>query len=184
LYFGGRGQDSVGLLPKLSEVFFDVRVITFNYRGYGKSQGEPSEQKLYDDALEIYKKVYKHYGDVVVLGFSLGSSIASYLASKTDIKKLFIVGAFSSLNDLIKDKYGFRFPFLKYGFYTCKYLQESDAKVYIFVSKDDNVVPFNDSFRLENCPKNLERFVVVSGVNHIELLWHKDVIKEIKKNLV
>jgi len=157
-----------------------VRIFTFNYRGYGKSESNPSEVNLYSDALEVYEKVLKHYGEVELFGYSLGSSVASFLASKKDIKKLFIVGGFSSLGDLVKDKYGFRFPFLRYGFFTCKYLQESDAKVYIFVSKDDNVVPFNDSFRLENCPKNLEKFVVLSGLNHVELLWSDEVVDGIR----
>ena len=183
LYFGGRGQDSVGLLPKLAEIYGNVQIFTFNYRGYGKSEAKPTEEKLYSDALEVYDKVIKNYGNVSLLGYSLGSSIASYLSSKREIDKLFLIGAFTSMEELIKDTYRFRLPFLKYSFFTCKYLKVNNQETYIFLSKDDKTVLFKNSKKLKNCPKNLKKFMVLEGLNHVEILYCFEVINEIKTNL-
>ena len=182
LYFGGRGQDSVGLLPKLASCLKDVQIITFNYRGYGGSKGKPSEQALLKDSLHVGKMVAKHYGNFSVLGYSLGSSVAAYLASCMPIEKLYLVGAFSSIDSLAFHKYHFHLPILRYHFNTCSFLQKASCEVEIFVSKDDHVVPIEEAMELKSCyPKAL--FYILQNYNHVELLWCDEVINRLKDQL-
>ena len=182
LYFGGRGQDSVGLLPKLSECYPEVRIVTFNYRGYGKSEGEPNERDILADALLIYERVTKSFGAVDLLGYSLGCSVAAFVASKKNPKKLFLVAPFTSLESLVEDLYGFRLPLIRYRFDTCAYVAKTESKIYIFITKDDDIVPFQNAKRLHKCAVT-GTFVELDGLNHIEILCSVEVVDAIASSL-
>ncbi len=177
LYFGGRGQDSVGLLPKLSTCYGDFRIVTFNYRGYGKSGGVPDEKSIFQDALLVYDRVVKNFGALELLGFSLGCSVASYVASKRDPKRLFLIAPFASMKSLVKDVHGFGLPLLRYRFDTCAYLEKVECDVYIFISRDDNVVPYKNSKRFYACA--LVDIMELEGLTHVELLCDDRVIGSI-----
>jgi len=176
LYFGGRGQDSVGLLPKLSQCYGDFRIVTFNYRGYGKSEGTPDETHLLHDALLIYEKVQKNFGEADIVGYSLGCSIASYVASEKSVKKLFLIAPFASLETLVKDVYGFALPFLRYCFDTCAYLKKAKCEVHIFLSRDDTVVPYENSKKLHACAHTI---VELDELSHVEMLCDERVVEYI-----
>ena len=169
LYFGGRGQDSVGLLPKLSRCYSDFRIITFNYRGYGKSEGVVNERNMMQDALLVYDKVVKNFGEIDLLGFSLGCAVASYVAANRDAKRVFLIAPFASLESLVRDIYGFSLPLLRYRFDTCAHIALTNAKITLFVSKDDNVVPVKNARRLKECAK-LYEYKEFCGLSHVEML--------------
>lgn len=179
LYFGGRGQDSVGLLPKLSTCYTDLRIVTFNYRGYGKSEGKADEKSMMGDALLVYEKVHKHFGDIEVMGYSLGCAPASFVAAGKELKKLYLIAPFSSLKTLVKDVYGVAFPLLRYSFDICKYLKNTRCEVKLFISKDDNFVPYKNAKRLKSCIKKYDEFVELEGLNHVELLCERRVYDSI-----
>ncbi len=60
LFFGGREHDSVGLIDRLALNFKDSRIITFNYRSYGRSAGVVNEKNILNDALKIAEIVQKN----------------------------------------------------------------------------------------------------------------------------
>jgi len=182
LYYGGRGQDSVGLLPKLSLCYPGFRIVTFNYRGYGKSEGVPDEKSIMNDALLVYERVKKNFGEVDPLGYSLGCAVASYVASKKESKKLFLVAPFASLKTLMMDIYGFSLPLLRYHFDTCTNISKTSADIYIFASRNDNVVPVKNARRLQNC-SSLAAFLELDGLNHVEILCDEKVIDAIETYL-
>ena len=182
LYFGGRGQDSVGLLPKLSYCYPDFRIVTFNYRGYGKSEGKPDEKSIMQDALLVYEKVKKNFGEVELAGYSLGCAVASYVAANTDVKRLFLIAPFASLKSLVQDVHGFSLPLLRYRFDTCAYLARTTAKVHIFVSRDDNIVPIKNARRLQKCAA-LEAFVELDSLNHVQILCSEKVMDALESYL-
>jgi len=180
LYFGGRGQDSVGLLPKLAEQLPSLRIVTFNYRGYGKSEGKPTEKVLLDDAVLIAQKIQNRYEDIIVVGYSLGGAIASYATLHVKVKSLVLIGAFCSLDSLVEQKHKIKLPFLRYHFFTCKYLKNIEIPVSLFLSKDDSVVPYNEAKKLKDAISHLKIYKEFEGLNHVELLWEKEVITLIK----
>ena len=85
IYYGGNAEDvSVNLLDR--HRLPSTSILLMNYRGYGASTGKPSEDALYRDALHVFdhliqqeKLVPEH---VVLMGRSLGSGVAAYVASK------------------------------------------------------------------------------------------------------
>ncbi len=181
LYFGGRGQDSVGLLPKLAELYPQCRIVTFNYRGYGKSGGRPSERAIFEDSLHVMRLVQKHYSTPHIMGYSLGSSVAAYVASKIPPRRFYLIGAFCSIASLTRQRFGRSLPFLRYSFDTCEYLKNVPGGVCLFASKDDNVVAFASVLELvEHAKKKVECFEVYEGLNHVELLWDARVHERIR----
>ncbi len=184
LVFVGRSHDAVALINKLSEVYPRLRVISFNYRGYGKSGGSVNEKNILSDALKIGALVKKHYGDFYLLGFSLGSNVAAYLASKQQVKALFLVGAFDSITALSKEK----FPrlcciekLIRYKFPTDEYVKSVAVKSYLFVSADDETVPLKNAKNLKESIKNLAGYMELEGLSHKELLWDKRVTDKINE---
>jgi pimeloyl-ACP methyl ester carboxylesterase len=184
LVFVGRSHDAVALINRLSEVYPRLRVISFNYRGYGKSGGSVNEKNILSDALKIGTLVKKHYGDFYLLGFSLGSNVAAYLASKQQVKALFLVGAFDSITALSKAK----FPklccldkMLRYNFPTDRYVKDITAPTYIFTSVDDETVYIQNAKNLKKSVKNLAGYVELEGLSHKELLWDDRVTNKINE---
>ncbi|NPA66435.1 MAG: alpha/beta hydrolase [Epsilonproteobacteria bacterium] len=181
LYFGGRGQDSVGLLPKLVETLPNLRIVTFNYRGYGKSQGNPNEKALLQDGVLVAQKIQKRYQNVTVIGYSLGGSIASYVALHVKVSSLVLIGAFCSLDSLIYQKYKRKLPLLRYHFFTCKYLKDVKIPVALLISKDDDVIDYNESKKIKEFIQKLYIYKELDKLNHRELLLNKEVISVINE---
>jgi len=176
LFFAGRNHDSVGVIKKLSLNFPTIRIVTFNYRSYGKSGGVIDEKNMFDDALKIAKLIQKNYGDFYILGFSIGSSVASFVASRVDVLGLFLVGVFDSIAGLAKRKYGVGFSWLyRYRFETFRFVQNVNAKTYIFVSVDDELTYIENARELKKHVKNLEFYKEFEGLSHKELLWYVEV---------
>ncbi len=182
LFFGGRSHDTVGLINRLSHKYPHVRIITFNYRSYGKSAGKISEKNILNDGLKIAQLVQKNYGDFYILGFSIGSSVASYVASKMDVLGVFLVGSFDSIALLTKQKYGKRLSWLlRYKFNNIEHVQEINAKTYIFAATDDETTYIQNARNLKHYVKNLVLYKELDNLTHKELLWDDTVVSEIHK---
>jgi len=184
LVFVGRSHDAVALIGKLSLTYPKVRIVAFNYRGYGKSGGLVNEKNILNDGIKIAQLVQKHYGDFYLLGFSLGSSVAAFVASKERAKTLFLIGAFDSIASLSKEK----FPNLccltklhRYKFPTLKYMKSVNIESYLFVSKDDETVYIKNARELKEGIKNLVDYVELEGLSHKEILWDENVTNKINK---
>ena len=91
LYFHGNAGN-LARWGKITEFFVekDYDVLVMDYRTYGKSTGKLSEQALYSDAQMCYNYVLKQYeeSEIIVYGRSLGTGMATYLASNNNPKQL------------------------------------------------------------------------------------------------
>ena len=187
LIFVGRSHDAVGIINRLSTTYPNTRVLAFNYRSYGKSEGKISEQNMYDDGVKIAQLVQKNYGDLYLLGYSIGSSVASYVATSQKLKALFLIGAFDSIASLAKSKFvdrGF-IPMIdlssvfRYKFRTGVYLKSVEAETYLFVSRADEITYIQNARELKTKIKNLELYMELDGLNHKEILWDERVTEKI-----
>ena len=171
LYFGGKVQDSVALVGKLSERFPSWRIVSFNYRGYGLSQGKPSEHALLEDAVYIVDYIQERYGSSVVMGYSLGSSVAAFAASRRAVKSLVLVAPFYDVVSLVRKHVpGLPRWLVRYRFETARFLGGVSAPVIIFASRGDTIVPVEQSHALKAKAKNLAMYKEYSGYNHAEIL--------------
>lgn len=99
LYFGGNGESIEGNVDLLQRALPGHTVYLLAYRGYGASDGEPSEAALTADALALFDHVQaRHAGQPVsAIGRSLGSGVASHVAAHRTVAKLVLVTPFDSL---------------------------------------------------------------------------------------
>ncbi|MBI3483577.1 MAG: alpha/beta hydrolase [Acidobacteria bacterium] len=163
-----------------------ANVLAVEYRGYGKSEGKPDEAGLYLDAQAAYEYLVKDRGvpagRVVALGHSLGTAVATNLASKSEVGGLVLEAPFASGAAVARRVYPF-LPglgsVLNSKFDTGKKLALVHAPVLVVHCKDDPVIPFamgEEVFRLAREPKT---FVRIEGFCHEEAaLMSPDVYRQ------
>ena len=108
LYFSGNANNVAEFIDKTASKIKGYNFIGFNYPGYAGSEGVPCEKCILKYALEIYDRYRPSY----IIGRSLGTAVASYVASKRDVKKLVLITPFDSIENIAKSKY----PFLPVSF--------------------------------------------------------------------
>ncbi len=90
----------------------DYDFFILDFRGYGKSEGKIiSQEQLFQDNQMVYDELTKEYDekDIIILGYSIGSGMASFLASENDSKRLILQAPYYSLTDMAPQMYPF-FP--------------------------------------------------------------------------
>jgi fermentation-respiration switch protein FrsA (DUF1100 family) len=156
--------DSINILNKLG-----LSCFIFDYRGYGKSEGKPSEEGTYLDAMAAYKWLTETRklpaNKIIILGRSLGGSIAAQLASKVDVAGLIVESGFTSYVDMGRKFYPYM-PvrwFAKFSYRTIDYIREVRCPVLVIHSRNDEIAPFEfglELYRMANEPKE---FVEIFG---------------------
>ncbi|MEI7475291.1 MAG: alpha/beta fold hydrolase [bacterium] len=78
-------------------------LMALDYRGFGKSTGSPSQEKLYEDSITAYKylKEKQKAKNIIVYGDYIGSSIALNLANINPVKAVILQNPFTSVRDII-----------------------------------------------------------------------------------
>ena len=153
-----------------------ANVFIIDWRGYGKSQGWPTEQGLYADALAAYRYLVDERGcapdSIVVYGKSLGGNVAVDLASKAQIKALICDSAFSSAEDmativfpLLPAKY-----FLSVKFDALAKIAKVTCPKLIIHAREDEIVPFRLGEKLFASAAEPKEFLVVSG-DHNQIVF-------------
>jgi fermentation-respiration switch protein FrsA (DUF1100 family) len=146
-----------------------VHILAVDYRGYGLSDGDPSEEGLSLDADAAYEylrdKLEVPASHIVIFGRSLGAAVAVKLATSADAAGVILDGAFTSLVDRGSELY----PFLPISL-MLKDRYESIAiidrvtmpKLFIHAT-DDEVVPIGHGRRLYVQAKEPKQFLEVTG---------------------
>ncbi|MET1257240.1 alpha/beta hydrolase [Aliikangiella maris] len=143
IYFGGNAEVVAQSAGELQTQLADVTVYLLNYRGYGGSTGMVSEKHNYHDALAVYDYIKNKHKQIHVLGRSLGSGVATYLATQRNIEKLILITPFDSIENVAQEK----FPFFPVKFLLRdKYRSNERAKnihkpVLIIAAEQDEVIP-------------------------------------------
>jgi uncharacterized protein len=105
LYFGGNAENVVFNAAAMKRVLPGQAVYLVNYRGYGGSTGEPSEEALLRDALSLFDHLADRHTAISAIGRSLGSGVAVYLASERPVDRLVLVTPFDSLVEVARGFY-------------------------------------------------------------------------------
>lgn len=141
----------------------------FDYRGYGKSEGRPSEKGTYLDAEAAWKFLVEKKGvrpqEIIFVGRSLGAAIAADLAVKHPPRALIIESGFTSLPDIASELYP-RFPirvFLRYRYDTLAKLRKIKCPVFVIHSRDDQLVRFKHGEKLFADANEPKTFLEISG---------------------
>jgi len=174
LYFHGNRRNIERYAPFASNFTKNnYEVWMMDYPGYGKSTGDRNEQILYDDATQFYKMARARFSkdSIIIYGRSLGTGIASHLASVKDCKRLILEAPYYSM-DALFSHYAFIYPvswISKYHLPTYQYLERVDAPVTIFHGSDDEVIPYSQSKRLIKIAKPGAELITLEKAEHNNL---------------
>ncbi len=148
-------------------------VLVIDYRGYGKSQGHPSERGLARDADAGYDELTKlgyHTSQIVLHGESLGAAVAVELASRRSCAGVILESPFASLSDMAGTVLPMIGPLLAHGFNTKTIINRVHAPLLVMHGDADEIVPFSQGqavFAAANTPKEFWR---IPGAHHNDLL--------------
>lgn len=152
IYFGGNSE-LITTNRSLFETYWKgYSVYLINYRGYGRSQGSPTEAGLMADALAIYDHIASAHQSVLAYGRSLGSGVAVYLATKRKLGKLILVTPYDSVAAVAASIYPI-FPvrwLLKDQFDSLALADQIELPVLVISAEKDRVIPVNHSLALKD----------------------------------
>jgi pimeloyl-ACP methyl ester carboxylesterase len=178
IYFGGNSELVTHRSHYFETVFADYSVYLVNYRGYGKSEGDPSETALFSDALAIYDHIREnHVSEVKVsitaYGRSLGSGVAVYLAANRQLEQLILLTPYDSIAEVAQKLYPL-FPvrwLIKDRFDSASRAAEITIPVLIGSAELDRVIALQHTLALR------QRFTRASVVyQQIKGAAHNDII--------
>jgi uncharacterized protein len=165
-----------------------MAAFTFDYRGYGESTGWPSENKLMQDAESIWQAVKEKTGvssdKVVILGNSIGSGPASYLAAKINPRALILIAAFSSMPKVVEQVPIYK-PFkwlLRYNFPNDQHLKNLKAECLIMAhGRSDEVISFDNLALLKDAAKDAKINSIVALEDQNAM--HNDIYYAVESEL-
>jgi fermentation-respiration switch protein FrsA (DUF1100 family) len=146
-----------------------INVFQFDYRGFGESAGSPTENGLYSDAEAAYRYLTDSLGvapeRLVIYGHSLGSGVATYLASKVRAAGLIVEGAFTAASDRGQELY----PWLPVrllssnDFDSIGRIREIATPKLFIHATDDEIIPYTHGQRLYEAAETPKSFLTVMG---------------------
>jgi uncharacterized protein len=179
MYFGGNAEEVSWLVSEFSRVR-DWAALLVNYRGYGLSQGQPSERALNRDALALYDQVTRRADidsrRVVAIGRSLGTGVATYLASQRPVAGVVLISPYDSLVEVGRRAYPF-LPvdlLLRHRFESKARSPSIHAPLLALVAAQDEVVLPERSRRLAQAWGGPVQLEVLEGVDHNGIHLHAD----------
>lgn len=168
IYYGGNGEDVFLNVEEFEAL--QCATLFVAYRGYGPSEGQPGEQGIFADALGIFDDLRGRYpsSEVFLMGRSLGTGVACYVASRRGVAGVILVTPYDSLVAVAQSAY----PWLPIGFLlhhrfdSVAYVAKVTAPFLIFYGGEDTVVPPARTKRLlEHIPGKKE-VVYIERANH------------------
>ena len=182
VYFAGNGAESAYQAPALQQI--GATVVLTNYRGYGGSDGTPSEQAILSDAERIISWVESDFPDrpLVLLGYSLGSGVAVAASSK-ETDAVILIAPYRSLAEIARANPVYRlFPvdwLMKHRFDTRAFVNDLPSRVLVIYSRLDRVTPPEESLKF--CSLVPHARVVEVETDHDSLVTHPYSLAMIRK---
>lgn len=176
LFFHGNAgnlSDRTELMVRIAAL--GVEILIVDYRGYGHSEGKPSEAGLYRDAQATWRFLTLEHGipseNIVVFGNSLGGSVAIDLATHVEPAGLIVQSSFTSVPDMATRYY----PFIPR--FVIRTKMDSLSKIPAIVcpklfihSTGDEIVPYDMGKALFEAAQGPKTFFEIDGAGHNETL--------------
>ncbi|MCB9359798.1 MAG: alpha/beta fold hydrolase [Flavobacteriales bacterium] len=148
---------------------YDIFIL--DYRGFGKSEGRiENEKQFLNDVQLVYDSLTTQYQEenIVVIGYSIGTCPAAYVAAKNNPKHLVLKAPYYSMLDLVHHYYAIVPGFMvKYKLRTNEYVKEVKAPITIFHGTEDNIIPVENSYKLKEYLKpTTDTLIIVDGKTH------------------
>lgn len=175
IWFHGNAGNITGRKPMAEELAArGVSVLLFDYRGFGKSDGSPSESALYRDALGAYDFAVASGvspDDIALYGESIGGPYAAYVAKERRVRSVIIESSFPSLAALGNALYrplplGWTAPF---AMRTAEWLNQAGRPVLVLHGRRDAVIPYALGKRLYDELRVPKEMLTCESAGHCEI---------------
>jgi pimeloyl-ACP methyl ester carboxylesterase len=173
VFLHGNG-DTINTYQKQIHTFINKHysVLLIEYPGYGISANyKPSESSLYSDSLLLVKYVQNKFKykpvDTTLIGYSLGTGVASKLATYNVASKMILIAPYTSIIDVASINYPKILPslLLRDTFDTLSRAQNINIPVLIIHGEKDNVIPIHMGVTLSTAFQNA-KIIKVSDAGH------------------
>jgi hypothetical protein len=158
-------------------------VLIFDYSGYGRSRGIPSESQFYQDA-SIFTSILLQFTDknkIILYGESIGAPVAAYIARKYQINTLIIDSGLPSIKKYIQSHYslcGSMLSFLFYEFDTVSFLKGYTGNILVMHSPSDEIIPYVST---EEIRSRAKKTINIKGTHNNRNIPWEEVNEFIKK---
>ena len=170
LFFHGNGGNISHRLTSIEQFHqLGLPVFIIDYRGYGQSEGSPSETGTYLDAEAAWRYLVEERGfkpsQIIVFGQSLGGAVATWLAQQRRPAALIIESTFTSIPDMAARQY----PFLptrllaRIRYDTYGRLPKVTCPVLVIHSPEDEMIPYSHGERLFAVAQEPKMFLKLRG---------------------
>lgn len=154
-------------------------VLAYDYRGYGRSEGSPSEAGVHLDALAAYDHLRAAGVDpsrIVCFGESLGGAVTIRLASERPCAAVVVVATFPAIRDVARAHYGFVGAVMGRRFDVGAAVRRLTVPLLVAHGDADEVVPYALGERLFAAAPQPKRFVRIDGAMHNDVLDRPEVL--------
>lgn len=169
IYFGGNAEAAAYSTPDFAYHFKKTAIFLVNYRGYGLSEGSPSEEANYADATKVYEYVKTRYKNIAVMGRSLGSGMATHLAATQEVSRLVLVTPYDSIESVAQAKFKL-YPaslFISQKYLSIERVDKISAPTLVLIAERDNIIPYKHSATLVAAfPVEQIRVEILPGTGH------------------
>ncbi len=144
-------------------------VLIFDYRGYGNSEGSPSEAGTYRDAEAAWDYLVKTRNvspeSIIIFGRSLGGAVAAHLAKANKPRALILESTFTSAGDLGAHHFPY-FPvrlLSRFRYSAVEYVRQVSCPILVVHSRGDDIVPFRLGQRVYEAAREPKTFLEIRG---------------------
>lgn len=173
LYFHGNRRNIERYAPfAVNFTRNNYEVWMIDYPGFGKTTGKRTEKIMYADAALFYGMARSKFPKdrIIIYGKSMGTGVATQLASVSDCKRVILETPYYSIDELLKH-YAFIYPvswMTKFHFPSYKYIKKIESPVTLFHGTRDEVIPYKQAVRLAKENPGVQ-LVAIEGGRHNSL---------------
>ena len=170
LYFGGNAEEVSWMIPEALRRTPSMAWLLVSYRGYGASEGAPSEAAIAADALRWYDYAANELkpSRIAVFGRSLGSGPAVFLASEKSVDSVILVTPFDSLIEVAKRHYPY-LPvrlMLRHQFDSIGRARRIQAPLLCIAAARDEIIPSAHARKLYDAWGGQKQWVELEEAGH------------------
>lgn len=185
IYFGGNNEN---VPPSFFNNLSGWNIAFINYRGYGLSGGTPTETNLKIDALIIYDTLSQRSDvdnrDIVVVGRSLGTGLATYIANERTVSGVVLISPYDSMVHVVKDLFPlFPTKFVNNHFNSIDLAGLITSPVLGIIGENDHTIRPQRSNLLLNKWTGEKQTRIVQGAHHNNILNNSILNEEINEFL-
>ena len=196
ILYGGNMQNSSAWFRMFDNTdtfrwFKGYDVLFVDYPGYGLSDGRPTEKSLFSAALSVYdyaQSLDSTNGNIVLMGYSIGSGVATYVASRRNIDGLILLAPYdkglSLYNDSLNIFHGPLKLLARFEFNSATYAKQIQVAPLILASQTDEVISYAHAVELSRHFRDVKELILLDGITHSGFLYSPQVLQSVQSYLL